>query len=104
MELDAENEKRIREILKEIKTKIDLPKLKLYFLSPLELPDRYGECEYKNMFIIRLVRQQFHIMFFSLIHELAHAKAGLNLPDVHGPEWGLAYAAIWRAFLETKSE
>lgn len=65
-----------------------------------------GYCEFrtkpnKHYYIFIDRRQVFDLQIDTLIHEVAHALTWHgNDDDHHGPEWGLAYAKIYRAFLE----
>ena len=51
-------------------------------------------------FLIRLARRQsFALWADTLLHEWAHVLTFHGTDgDVHGPEWGLAYARLYRAY------
>lgn len=72
-------------------------------VAKLGHPRDQADCEFtgKN-FVIRLRKNQSHVLLVdSLIHEWAHALTWFGADeDFHGPEWGLAYARIYRAFLQ----
>lgn len=68
--------------------------------------DTIGFCEKRGKkFYIKIdkrLSEQMAIMI--LLHEWAHALSwpycGSKEED-HGPEWGIAYAKVWRAYMET---
>ena len=53
-------------------------------------------------FVIRVrIDQSTALQIDTLIHEYAHVLAWFGLDeDVHAEEWGVAYARIYRAFIE----
>lgn len=59
--------------------------------------------ERPQRFKILVARSHPGAMFFTLIHEWAHALSWNYLHasdrpvDVHGPEWGVAYALAWKS-------
>ena len=56
---------------------------------------------YKHYYIYIDRKQVFALQLDTLLHEVAHALTWHgNDEDDHGPEWGLAYAKIYRSFLE----
>lgn len=60
-----------------------------------------GYCEFRDKFYIFVDRRQvWALQIDTLLHEWAHALTWHgNDDDDHGPEWGLAYAKLYRAFL-----
>lgn len=61
-----------------------------------------GYCVFRtNQFFVFVDRRQdWALQVDTLIHEWAHALTWHgNDDDDHGPEWGLAYAMLYRAFL-----
>ena len=72
-------------------------------VSGKNLRGLHGECLYQNgRFLIRINKNQsFALAVDSLLHEWAHVLTFHgNDTDDHGEEWGLAYARLYRAYLE----
>lgn len=60
-----------------------------------------GFDEDRKVFVIRLSRKRLRTrdeVVDTLIHEKAHVLVWFSAPTHHGPEWGIAYARLYRAF------
>ena len=72
----------------------------------VDLDDRYGDCSIVNgekpHFVVRIHKDlNSAASVMVLVHEWAHAVAWTaehTLLEDHGPEWGIAYARIWRCY------
>jgi hypothetical protein len=63
--------------------------------------DLDGQCELqKELFVIKINKKltEYHAIDV-VIHEVAHAVAWEKDKDIHGPNWGKAYAKVYRIFL-----
>ena len=62
--------------------------------------------EERGVWVIRVNKQQsMSLRIDTLLHEYAHALSlgvlkGEEYEEPHSPEWGVAYARVYRAFLE----
>lgn len=55
----------------------------------------------RRKFVIRLSRKRIATraeLEDTLMHEMAHVLAWFSAPSHHGPEWGVAFARLYRAF------
>lgn len=63
----------------------------------------HGFTEYEKRFYVKINRKQsYKLRIDTLIHEWAHCLTwfGAETDEDHSSEWGLAYARIYRTFIE----
>lgn len=72
----------------------------VYITTSEILPKCYGDCNFTGKsFSIRIVKGDWHVMKYTLIHEFAHILAWFDKDqNIHGDAWGIAYAKCWRAY------
>ncbi len=67
-------------------------------VKPHEAFNLWGDCDFDGKkFILRIVKGNVDVMNLILVHEFAHTFT-FNNQDVHGPEWGIAFARCWRVY------
>lgn len=65
--------------------------------------DCHGDtCKRGDWFYIRVRRDDLAVELDTLVHEVAHVLCWDTDDDhsEHGPEWGVAYAKVYRAYLD----
>lgn len=71
--------------------------------TPLKKMHGYTQCEIRYYQIVVNRKQSFALRVDTLIHEWAHVISGFEREihnNDHNAEWGLAYARIYRTFVE----
>lgn len=70
--------------------------IKLTLVNPDVIRGYWGFCiKYDDHFEIQLAIADYGLMYYTLLHEYAHALVW-DEKDFHGEAWGIAYSKIWR--------